>query len=185
MTLRSSRTFVALGAALALAACGSSVKLNETPVEQRSPTPVAQPGMGSAAPGSGSATAPAGQSRVAPVAATTAAPGAVVGKIVYFDFDSFAIRDEFKSVIEGNAKVLLNTRGKRIVIEGHADERGSREYNLALGQKRAQAVLRSLALLGANEAQMEAVSFGEERPATTGHDEAAWAKNRRAELRDR
>jgi peptidoglycan-associated lipoprotein len=72
-----------------------------------------------------------------------------------------------------------------MVIEGHADERGSREYNLALGQKRAEAVLRSLALLGVQDAQMEAVSFGEERPSDAGHDEAAWAKNRRAELKDR
>jgi peptidoglycan-associated lipoprotein len=70
-------------------------------------------------------------------------------------------------------------------VEGHTDERGGREYNLALGQKRAEAVARSLTLLGAADAQLEAVSFGEERPAVQGSDEAAWAKNRRAELKDR
>jgi peptidoglycan-associated lipoprotein len=72
-----------------------------------------------------------------------------------------------------------------MVVEGHTDERGSREYNLALGQKRAEAVVKSLALLGVGQAQVEAVSFGEERPAAQGSDEAAWAKNRRAELKDR
>jgi peptidoglycan-associated lipoprotein len=72
-----------------------------------------------------------------------------------------------------------------MLIEGHTDERGGREYNLALGQKRAEAVAKSMALLGAGQAQVEAVSFGKERPAMEGHDEAAWAKNRRAELKDR
>jgi peptidoglycan-associated lipoprotein len=72
-----------------------------------------------------------------------------------------------------------------MMIEGHADERGGREYNLALGQRRAEAVVRSLALLGAGDAQLEAVSYGKERPVDPGHDETAWAKNRRAELKDR
>jgi peptidoglycan-associated lipoprotein len=84
-----------------------------------------------------------------------------------------------------HAKALAANRAKRMVIEGHTDERGGREYNLALGQKRAEAVVRSLALLGADEKQLEAVSFGKERPAVEGSDEAAGAKNRRAELKDR
>jgi peptidoglycan-associated lipoprotein len=106
-------------------------------------------------------------------------------RVVLFDFDSFAIRSDFTAMIEGHAKYLSFNRDKRIAIEGHADERGSREYNLALGQKRAEAVLRSLVLLGAQESQIEAVSFGEERPAATGSNEAAWAQNRRAEVKDR
>jgi peptidoglycan-associated lipoprotein len=81
--------------------------------------------------------------------------------------------------------VLAANKGKRMVVEGHTDERGGREYNLALGQKRAEAVAKSLALLGASEAQLEAVSFGKERPVAAGSDESAWAKNRRAELKDR
>ena len=84
--------------------------------------------------------------------------------------------------VEANAKVLTADRAKKVVIEGHTDERGGREYNLALGQKRAEAVGRSLALLGAQGSQIEAVSFGKERPAVQGSDEAAWAKNRRAEM---
>jgi peptidoglycan-associated lipoprotein len=103
---------------------------------------------------------------------------------VYFDYDSFAIKDDFKPVIDGYGRVLSAQRAKKVVVEGHTDERGGREYNLALGQKRAEAVARSLKLLGATDAQVEAVSFGEERPAAQGSDESAWAKNRRAELKD-
>jgi peptidoglycan-associated lipoprotein len=106
-------------------------------------------------------------------------------RIVYFDFDSFVIKDDYKSLIDGHAKALAGSQAKRMVIEGHTDERGGREYNLALGQKRAEAVLRTLTLLGVSDKQLEAVSFGEERPAAQGADESAWARNRRAELKDR
>jgi peptidoglycan-associated lipoprotein len=106
-------------------------------------------------------------------------------RVVYFDFDSYAIKDDFKSLIDGYARALQTNRGKKLVVEGHTDERGGREYNLALGQKRAAAVVSSLTLLGASDTQLEAVSFGEERPAVQGSDETAWSKNRRAELKDR
>ena len=109
----------------------------------------------------------------------------MLGRVVYFDFDSFVVRDEFRGLIESHAKALAATRGKRLVIEGHTDERGGREYNLALGQKRAEAVAKAMTLLGATESQIEAVSFGKERPVAEGHDEAAWAQNRRAEIKDR
>jgi peptidoglycan-associated lipoprotein len=108
-----------------------------------------------------------------------------VGRIVYFDFDSFVVRDDGRAVVEAHARLLNANRSRKMIVEGHTDERGGREYNLALGQKRAEAVVRSLTLLGAGDAQLEAVSFGEERPAAPGSDEAAWAKNRRAELKDR
>ena len=103
--------------------------------------------------------------------------------VVYFDFDSFVIRDEFKPMLDAYAKVLAANRPRKLVVEGHTDERGGSEYNLALGQKRAEAVVKSLELLGVGANQLEAVSFGKERPAVPGHDEAAWAKNRRAELK--
>jgi peptidoglycan-associated lipoprotein len=86
-------------------------------------------------------------------------------------------------VVEAHGKYLASALTLKVSIEGNADERGSREYNLALGQKRAQAVVQSLKLLGANDEQLEAVSYGEERPKATGHDEAAWAENRRADIR--
>lgn len=169
---------LSLLAAFALAGCASSVKLDEPKVETRTPT---VPG-GSAGAGSSSG---GGQSSVAPVDLTGKTPTAGVAKVVYFDFDSYMVKDEFRPVVEGNAKLLSGDRTRRLVIEGHTDERGGREYNLALGQRRAEAVARAIVLLGAQESQIESVSYGKERPAVAGSDEAAWAKNRRAELRDR
>ena len=94
-------------------------------------------------------------------------------------------KEDFRALIESHARLLAGNKGKRMRVEGHTDERGGREYNLALGQKRAEAVAKSLALLGAGDAQIEAVSFGKEQPVSEAHDEVAWAKNRRAELKDR
>ena len=104
---------------------------------------------------------------------------------MYFDFDSFIVKDDYRPMLEAHAKALGANRSKRMMLEGHTDERGGREYNLALGQKRAEAVLKSMVLLGVLDNQLEAVSFGEERLAQAGSDEAAHAKNRRVELRDR
>ena len=182
-----SMAMTALALAGLLAGCASSVKLDEpAPVESRQPVPAgagAQQGAGAATGGQTSRTP---QSQVATVdLARQPAAAAAVGRIVYFDFDSFVIKDEFKSVVEGNARQLAASKGRKVMVEGHTDERGGREYNLALGQKRAESVVRAMALLGAAEAQMEAVSFGEERPAAQGSDEAAWAKNRRAEIKDK
>ncbi len=101
---------------------------------------------------------------------------------VFFDFDSFVVKPEFQPLVEAHAKYLVANKGRKIVIEGNADERGSREYNLALGQKRADAVKSRLTLLGATDGQIETVSFGEEKPRAPGHDEASWAQNRRADL---
>jgi len=101
---------------------------------------------------------------------------------VYFDFDEFAIKPAYESVISRHGNFLSANPKVAIKIEGNADERGSPEYNLALGQKRAQAVLNALKLMGVKESQMEPVSWGEERPKSNGHDEAAWAENRRADL---
>jgi peptidoglycan-associated lipoprotein len=172
-------------------ACDSTpIAPDKLPVVESRPTT----GAGSSLAGGTGAAGGTPQSQVASVDLTRSAAAGAGGaallaapsqRVVYFDFDSFAIRDEFKPVIEGHARALSGNRGKKVVIEGHTDERGGREYNLALGQKRAEAVLRSMALLGATDTQLEAVSYGKERPAATGSDEAAWAKNRRAELRDK
>ncbi len=190
----------ALAAAMALlAGCESPSKISNAalaPVETRSPVANAGAATAGAAAtaATASGTAQSGVSTVNLATPRSGTAGAVAGaaalvapsqRVVYFDFDSFVIKDEFQSLLDGHAKVLARTSGKRMVIEGHTDERGGREYNLALGQKRAEAVVKSLALLGVPEGQLEAVSFGEERPAATGGDEAAWARNRRAELKDR
>jgi peptidoglycan-associated lipoprotein len=200
---RIAQTSVSLALVALLAACGSSVKLNETPVESRVLTPVnpatadqaapgsASGGTGAAAAAAAAAPTPAPQSQVATVQAGQMGSKGVdglpagVGRIVYFDFDSYSVRDDGRPVVEAHARLLTANRARKMTVEGHTDERGGREYNLALGQKRAEAVVRALTLLGATDAQLEAVSFGEERPSAQGSDEAAWAKNRRAELKDR
>jgi peptidoglycan-associated lipoprotein len=164
---------------LTLAGCGSTKLDTPAPVETRTP------GDAGAA-NAGNTGKPAAESNVASVdLGANASPPAGLGRTVYFDFDSYVIKDEYRPVVEGFAKFLAGNKAKRMLIEGHTDERGSREYNLALGQKRAEAVQKAMTLVGAGESQLEAVSFGEERAADAGHDEAAWAKNRRAELKDR
>lgn len=159
--------------ALALAGCGSSVKLDP---------PIADGASASGANG-------AGQSAVTQVEAGSvtgdAAGPAGVGRVVYFDFDSFVVKSEYQPLVDQHARFLQENRSRNVVLEGHTDERGSREYNLALGQKRAEAVRRALTLVGATDGQIEAVSFGEESPAVQGSSEDAYAQNRRVELRYR
>ncbi len=162
--------------AMALEGCGSNVKLDDknVPVETRSGTGVDTSSAGTP------------QSQVTPVDLTKNSGGtglfASTGKVVYFDFDSYTVRDDARPVIDANAKVLAANKTAKLAVEGHTDERGGREYNLSLGQKRAEAVVRALTLAGATDGQLEATSFGKERPAVAGSDEAAYAKNRRVEL---
>ena len=181
------RLLLACACAVLVAGCGSSVKLDDVSVEDKSGTPVA----GQAAAGQGAARAGAGSSgavtnsAIAPVnigQAPSAAPAPSGPRIVYFDFDSFIIKPEFQDLIDAHARYIKADRNRRVAIEGHTDERGGREYNLALGQKRSEAVRRALGLLGVPDNQIEAVSFGKEKPAAQGSDEAAMAKNRRAEI---
>ena len=101
---------------------------------------------------------------------------------VFFDYDIFTIKTEFASMLEMHGKFLASNPQVSIRVQGNTDERGSAEYNLALGQKRADAVVRALKIYGVKDSQMEAVSFGREKPKAMGHDEAAWAKNRRVDL---
>ncbi len=161
----------------ALVGCSSGVKLNETPVENRTATAVT--------PGGGDATGVAARD-VAPVLIGATDPSlagpAGAARVIYFDYDSFVIKPEAQATVEAHARFLSANKARKLVIEGSTDERGGREYNLALGQKRAEAVRRALALLGAADSQIEAVSFGEEKPAVSGSDEEAFAKNRRAEF---
>lgn len=101
---------------------------------------------------------------------------------VYFELDSNVVKDEFKPVVSAHARYLQQNRAAKMTVQGNADERGSREYNLALGQRRADAVKQSMQLLGAQADQIETVSFGEEKPRAAGHDEASWSENRRADI---
>jgi len=118
----------------------------------------------------------------------TARPGTVpdagpLEATVYFDFDRYAIRPDQRPALDGAAGAIRVGTETAVVIEGHADERGTIEYNLALGQRRAEAVRRSLEALGVRPGAIWTVSYGEERPADPGHDENSWAKNRRCEIR--
>jgi peptidoglycan-associated lipoprotein len=108
--------------------------------------------------------------------------GMLAKRTIYFDFDSSEIRGEGTDIVAAHAKYLAARGGLKVRLEGHTDERGSREYNIGLGERRAQAVRRALLLQGASEAQLSTVSYGEERPAAAGSDEAAWTKNRRVEI---
>ncbi len=101
---------------------------------------------------------------------------------VYFDYDKFDIKSEYKDLVAAHAKFLTNNRQFKMLIQGNTDERGSREYNLALGQKRADSIKKMLVLMGAREEQVESVSLGEEKPKNEGQNEAAWAENRRGDM---
>jgi len=98
---------------------------------------------------------------------------------VFFDFDSYTVKDDYKPLIDAHGKYLQANRSAKMTIQGNCDERGSREYNIALGQRRADAVKRMMLLDGATDQQIETVSFGKEKPRNPGHDEGAWAENRR------
>ena len=174
--------FTAIAVA-SLAACSSVPLDSQAPVESRTGAAVTS-GSGS---GSGANASGTSQTRVAPVdvTGTSNVNFSNLPRVVYFDFDSYVVKDDYRPVIEANAKALAGNRRMHMAVEGHTDDRGSSEYNLALGQRRAEAVVKSLTLLGADPTQLEAVSFGEERPAMQGENEDAWAKNRRAELASR
>ena len=168
---------VAIGlAALVAAGCAT------TQLEEKKPAPVTE-----------SKPAPAPTPAPAPVTRAEPAPqpidplndpkSALAKREVFFDFDKFDIKPEYTGLVEAHGRYLASRKDRHVVIEGNADERGSREYNLALGQKRADAVKSRLQLVGASAAQIETVSFGEERPRCTQHNEDCWWQNRRADIK--
>jgi peptidoglycan-associated lipoprotein len=167
-----SLAFIVSSAAL-LSACSSPVKLNDAPVVERS----------------AERTAPsAADTRdIRPVETGSADPlndpkGELAKRSVYFDYDSYVVRDDGKPIVEKHSGFLNKNKARKVLIQGNTDERGGTEYNLALGQKRAEAVRRAMGSMGVSESQMEAVSLGEEKPKAIGANEAAWAENRRADI---
>ena len=164
-----------------LVACSSPVKLNEVPVEDKAGSQVAAPAAAAPAPAPPPARSAVASVDARPLAAVPSGPSGVP-LVIYFDYDSFAIKPEFQAVIEKHALYIKQDSKRRVALEGHTDERGGREYNLALGQKRSEAVRKALNLLGVSDGQIEAVSLGKEKPAMTGSTEEAFAKNRRAEI---
>lgn len=167
----------ALFSAAALVGCASSVPLDTPPPAAQT---VPLPSAGSATQRAAEGTDP-GATTSKEIAAAKAAIDRVKPS-VYFDFDSFIVKSEYQPVVSAFANYLRADARARLVIEGHADDRGTSEYNLALGQKRSEAVKRALGVLGIAESRIEAVSFGEEKPRAQGATEAAWAENRRGDL---
>ncbi len=110
------------------------------------------------------------------------ATGDLAQRSIYFDYDSFSVKEDYKPVVQAHAKFLVENPTSKAYLQGHTDERGSREYNLALGQKRADAVRRIMSVLGVKDNQIESVSYGEEKPKNGAHDESAYAQNRRADI---
>ncbi|SFW27872.1 peptidoglycan-associated lipoprotein Pal [Nitrosovibrio sp. Nv17] len=155
-----------------LAACASQTTQPTAEVEDRSPaTPSATDGRSSTG-------------EAAPTLNPLTDPSNILStRSIYFDFDSYVVKDEYRSLVQAHAQYLRDNTGARVLLQGNTDERGSREYNLALGQRRADAVRKALTLLGAREPQIESVSLGEEKPRATGHDESSWAENRRTDIR--
>jgi len=174
------RTLIALMMAVALlgAACKSKPPVIEPPAASgETVISAANPNAQS----SGVATVNAGTGTSSPGAL---GPDGPLGsqRVIYFDFDSSDIRNEYVDVIAAHGRFLAGNASVRVRLEGHTDERGSREYNIGLGERRAQTVRRALALQGVQESQITTVSYGEERPAAAGSDENAYSKNRRVEI---
>jgi peptidoglycan-associated lipoprotein len=162
---------VILAASLAVSGCGS-----------KKPNPDANAADTSQNSGAGASGVGAATSSEEGADAPGPLEGMLAKRTIYFDFDSSEIKGEGTDIVAAHAKYLSKTGGMKVRLEGHTDERGSREYNIGLGERRAQAVRRALLLQGAAEGQISTVSYGEERPAAAGSDEAAWAKNRRVEI---
>lgn len=163
-----------------LAACSS------TPVADKTGKVSSNPGTPATAVNAGS-TSNADPRGVAPVKADSSdldaqTKGLLAKRSVYFDYDSFSVKPEFDSIIEAHGKNLLKNKSAKVVIQGNTDERGGREYNLALGAKRADAVRKSLNVMGVSDSQIETVSFGKEKPKATGKTEQDFAENRRADI---
>ncbi len=170
---RSATVCATLALAFALGACAPKVRLNDS---------AAQGAAGSNTTQTDDANSRAVANVAAPSTSVDMSQAEAAQRLVYFDYDSYAIKPEFEALMQKNAAYLKADPKRTVALEGHADVRGGREYNLALGQKRADAVKQALNLLGVSETQMEAISFGKEKPVALGMDEDSHAQNRRVEI---
>ncbi len=165
------------------AGCASSDRKTDAPVTDRSGgSSTSQPSQAGSGGSAGSTTRPQQSGSVA--GDPLRDPNSPLAKrSVFFDYDSNAVKDEYRGLVQAHSRYMGDKRDSRIRIEGNADERGSREYNLALGQRRAESVKRVMTVLGVSEGRIETTSYGEEKPVATGHDEQSWAQNRRADIK--
>ena len=174
----------ALVAAALIGGCGTTT---EDPGQSTGAPVTDATGKPGAKPGAGAQTGPiATIDRTKPGAIGEVDPkvkqGILARRSIYYDYDQFDVKDEYRSLVEAHAKYLRENPAARVLIQGNTDERGSREYNIGLGQRRADGVKKMLTLLGARENQIESVSLGEEKPQSDGHNEQAWSKNRRSDI---
>ena len=173
---------ILFSALLVAVLAGCQTTPTEAPVQDKSTA------AGAGTPSTSSGASTAGTRQGAVTGTNTGAnplkdPNNILSKrAIYFEFDSFTVSDQYKPIVEAHAKYLQGNRQARVALQGNADERGSREYNIALGQKRADAVKRMMTLMGVQDVVVETVSFGEEKPRNAGHDEASWAENRRVDI---
>jgi len=173
----------AFAVAALIAGCGTTPEGDAS----QSGAPVTDATKPGAKPGAGAQTGPIAKIDVTkPGAVAGADPrlktGALAQRSIYYDYDQFDVKDQYRGLVETHAKYLRENPSAKILIQGNTDERGGNEYNLALGQKRAEAVRKAMASLGVADSQMEAVSLGKEKPKAMGSNEAAWAENRRADI---
>jgi peptidoglycan-associated lipoprotein len=153
------------------------------PTEEVKPADAAKPGAGLPVAPPTAARPPQPGVGSAPLSGGLKDPGSLLSKrSVFYEYDRYEIKDEFRPVLQAHGKYLAENRGRKMLVQGNCDERGSREYNIALGQRRAEGVKRTLLLMGAADAQIEAVSLGEEKPRCTDHSESCWSQNRRGDM---
>ena len=178
----SSTRAAAVLALVTLASCGGGPVSEQSPagVEERTPSGTA-----------GTTTKPVPQGQVAKVDLTAKSgaqsaltdPRSILSRrSIFYELDAYDVKDQYKDLVEAHARYLRDNPRTKMLIQGNTDERGSREYNVGLGQRRSEGVKRMLLLLGAKEEQIESVSLGEEKPKDEGHDEQAWSQNRRSDI---
>jgi peptidoglycan-associated lipoprotein len=169
----------ALAVLALLAGCASTPKEEpKAAVEERTPSVATPPPVRQATP----AVKPVAPAVAQPVDPLKDPNNILSKRSIYYELDKYDVRDEYKALLQAHAQYLARNRGAKMLIQGNCDERGSREYNIALGQKRADGVKKMLTLLGAQEAQLESVSLGEEKPRRTGNTEEDYAENRRSDM---
>jgi peptidoglycan-associated lipoprotein len=171
------RLLIGLSLALLLSACASKDPVKETKIEDRSPPKTT----------TATTTTPSTQGTQGQQSGLAFDPlkdpnNPLSKRVIYFEYDKDAVKPEYTSLVQAHASYLGQNRNRKVRLEGHADERGSREYNMALGQRRADSVRKAAAVLGVGNERIETISFGEDKPKSSGHDEAAWAQNRRVEI---
>lgn len=169
-----------IGMAILLAACSSTKEApKEVKVEDRTPVTASTAATGTTPSTQGTQGTGVTGTRLDPLKDPN---NPLSKRVIYFDYDKDVVKPEFTALIQAHAAYLSQNRNRKVRLEGHADERGSREYNMALGQRRADSVRRATTVLGVGGERIETVSFGEDKPKALGHDEAAWAQNRRVEI---